>query len=68
MTLTLLTSCGDKKSDVGGLGDDNKINNVFNQGKNNKSTLQLETYTGDGFSILVPKGSNIMTGGDGIYF
>lgn len=34
MTLTLFTSCGDKKSDVGGLGDDNKVNNIFNQGKN----------------------------------
>lgn len=116
ITLTLFTSCGGKKSDVGGLGDDNKVNNIFNQGKNkdtdnnsnggydnnddsnddnndkdsddsgqndksndkksnkkgssknNKSTLQLETYKGDGFSILVPKGWNIMTGGDGVYF
>lgn len=116
MTLTLFTSCGGKKNDVGGLGDDNKVNNIFNQGKNkdtdnnsnggydnnddsnddnndkdsddsgqndksndkksnkkgssknNKSALQLETYKGDGFSILVPKGWNIMTGGDGVYF
>ena len=34
ITLTLFTSCGGKKSDVGGLGDDNKVNNIFNQGKN----------------------------------
>ena len=32
ITLTLFTSCGGKKSDVGGLGDDNKVNNIFNQG------------------------------------
>ena len=34
ITLTLFTSCGGKKSDVGGLGDDNKVNNILNQGKN----------------------------------
>lgn len=31
--INIFTSCGGKKSDVGGLGDDNKVNNIFNQGK-----------------------------------
>lgn len=78
MLAAVLSACGNS-TDVGGLGKDG--NNTYggnqqttgdggsqSEDKIEKSSLKLETYEGDGFSLMIPKGWTLETVGDGIYF
>ncbi len=81
--LLLLSLCACAKAEVGGLGDDDRRPAASDSAVPSENTqgstpaestasqtggLPLETYTGDGFSMLVPQGWRVATGGEGVSF
>lgn len=81
--LLLLSLCACAKAEVGGLGDDDRRPAASDSAAPSENTqgstptestasqtggLPLETYTGDGFSMLVPQGWKVATGGEGVSF
>lgn len=81
LLVAMLTSCGEKV-DIGGLGKDSQSvsqpnNNQTSTGQgdgtgngnNPVSTgLELETYNGGDFTLKIPKGWQLSSGGEGMYF